>query len=270
MNRVFLVGFALCGMFAASALPATPQCDAATMIRRSVQVNAEDWNAAPQYEYFERDGDPKGGSKTYENLMIVGSPYQRLVAVNGGPLPPERQAEEERKLQAAILARKKETPQEREQRISKYERERRRDQVLLEQMTRALDFQVIGEQTLGPNEVCVFKAKPHPGFEPSSREAKVLTGMEGKLWIDTKTFQWVKVEAHVIHPVSIEGFLAEVDAGTRFELEKMPVDDGIWLFKHFEMKSKAKILFFFTHRTQANETYYDYQKAAPPDAGLQN
>jgi len=30
--------------------------------------------------------------------------------------------------------------------------------------------------------------------------------MEGKLWIDEKTFQWVKVEATVIRPVSIEGF----------------------------------------------------------------
>jgi hypothetical protein len=267
MNR-FLILFALCGLFTASALHATPQCDAATIIERSVQANAEDWNAAPQYDYFERDGDPKGGSKTYETLMILGSPYQRLVAVNDEPLPPEQRAQEERKLQAAILARKRESPQEREQRIAKYEQERKRDQLLLEQMTKALDFQVVGEQTLETNEVCVLKATPHSGFVPSNREAKVLTGMEGKLWIDTKTFQWIKVEAHVIHPVSIEGFLAEVEPGTRFELERMPVEDGIWLAKHFEMKSKAKILFFFTRKTQANETFYGYHKATPAEGGV--
>jgi hypothetical protein len=43
--------------------------------------------------------------------------------------------------------------------------------------------------------------------------------MEGTLWIDKKTFQWVKVEATVIRPVSIAGFLAQVQTGRRFELE---------------------------------------------------
>jgi len=38
----------------------------------------------------------------------------------------------------------------------------------------------------------VLKATPRPGYEPPNNEAKVLTGMEGKLWIDEKTFQWVK------------------------------------------------------------------------------
>jgi hypothetical protein len=47
--------------------------------------------------------------------------------------------------------------------------------------------------------------------------------MQGKLWIDKDSFQWVKVEAQVMHPVSIEGFLAKVEPGTHFELEKEPV-----------------------------------------------
>ena len=50
--------------------------------------------------------------------------------------------------------------------------------------------------------------------------------------------------------------------GTRFELEKMPVDDGVWLPKHFVMKSNTKILFLFNHRTQEEETYFNYRKAA--------
>jgi hypothetical protein len=90
-------------------------------------------------------------------------------------------------------------------------------------------------------------------------EAKVLTGMEGTLWIDEKTFQWVKVEASVIRPVSIAGFLAQVEPGTHFELEKMSVAEGVWLPRHFSMKSQAKVLFFFTRKSQADETYYGYQ-----------
>ncbi|MGB8864986.1 MAG: hypothetical protein WCC71_12885, partial [Candidatus Sulfotelmatobacter sp.] len=59
------------------------------------------------------------------------------------------------------------------------------------------------------------------------------------------------------------GFLAQVEPGTHFELQKMPVADGVWLPKHFAMRSQAKVLFFFTRKSQADETYYGYFKAAP-------
>jgi hypothetical protein len=90
--------------------------------------------------------------------------------------------------------------------------------------------------------------------------AQVLPGMQGQLWIDQKTYQWVKVTAEVIHPVSIEGFLAQVEPGTRFELEKSPVDGGTWQITHFAMKSEAKVLFLFSHNSQENSTYFDYQR----------
>ena len=124
----------------------------------------------------------------------------------------------------------------------------------MDQLAKALDFKLVGEQKLGSYKVYVLKATPHPGYEPPNYEARVLTGMEGKLWIDEKTFQWVKVEATVLRPVSIGGFLAQVEPGTHFELQKMPVAEGIWLPKHFVMKSQAKILFFFTRKSQAEDT----------------
>ena len=258
MKQVILVA----GLAAAS----FAQLDVETIIQRSVEANAVDWKAAPDYDYIERDRQQGGGTKTYEELMILGSPYERLVAVNGKPLSPEQQAGEQQKLDTTVVERKKESQQERGQRIAKYEKDRRGDHLLMEQLTKALDFKLVGEQELGPHEVYVLKATPHAGYEPPNTEAKVLTGMEGKLWIDKQTFQWVKVEATVIHPVSIGGFLAEVEPGTHFELEKMPLADNIWLPKHFAMKSRAKILFLFTRKSQADETYSGYHKPVPIQA----
>ena len=74
------------------------QLDVETIIQRSVEANAVDWKAAPDYDYVERDRQPGGGTKTYEELMILGSPYERLIAVNGKPLSPEQQAQEQQKL----------------------------------------------------------------------------------------------------------------------------------------------------------------------------
>jgi hypothetical protein len=111
--------------------------------------------------------------------------------------------------------------------------------------------------------VYVLKALPRPGYQPPNLEAEVLKGMQGTLWIDTKTYQWVKVEAEVMHPVWIEGFVAKVTPGTEFELERMPVEDNVWLPKHFAMRGRAKILFFFNHNSSEEETYYDYRKITP-------
>lgn len=243
------------------------QQDATSIIQRSVEANARDWQAAPEYDCFERDQQPGGGTKTYEDLMISGSPYQRLVAVNGKPLSPDLKAQEEQKLEATINQRRNESEWERAERIAKYEKGRERDQLLMEQLTKAMDFGLVGQQKLNGDDVYVLKATPHHGYQPPNMECEVLTGMQGKLWIDKKTFQWVKVQAQVIHPVSIEGFLAEVEPGTRFELEKTPVEDDIWVPKHFAMKSQAKIFFLFPHRSQADETYYGYRKATPIPAG---
>jgi hypothetical protein len=130
----------------------------------------------------------------------------------------------------------------------------------MDQLTKAMDFELIGEQELQSRKVYVLKATPRADYRPPTMEAEALRGMEGKLWIDQATYQWLKVEAQVVHPVSIEGFLACVEPGTRFELEKMPVEDDIWLPSHFSMKSRAQVFFFFTRKSEEEETYYGYHK----------
>lgn len=243
------------------------QSDAASIIKCSVEANNVDWQAAPQYDHLERDRQPDGSTKTYEVMMILGSEYQRLVAVNGKPLSTEEQARQQELLDEVIAQRKSESPAQRAQRIAKYEKDRKRDHMLMEQLTVAFNFNLLGERKLGPYEVYELQATPRQGYRPPNTETRVLTGMQGKLWIDKQTCQWVKVEAEVVHPVSIAGFLAQVQPGTRFELEKMPVEDGIWLPKHFSMKARAKVLFFFSHNSEDDETYFDYHKASGSETG---
>jgi hypothetical protein len=244
--------------------PSSAQDDVRTIIQRSVDANRTDWKAAPSYDYFERD-QQNGETRTHEVTMILGSPYERLVAINGEPLTSGQQAAEQHKLDEVTTQRRQESAAQRAQRISKYEKDRKRDQLLMNELVKAFDFKLLGQQKLGAYDVDVLKATPRAGYQPPNMEAQVLTGMEGKLWIDRNTFQWVKVEARVIHPVSIEGFVARVEPGTHFELEKVQVSDGIWLPKHFEMKSRAKIFFLFNHSTQADETYFDYHPS--PSSG---
>lgn len=233
--------------------------DAANIIQRSTEANRRDWDAVPQFDNYERDRD-KNGDRTFFVTMLFGSPYQRLVAINGHPLSPAKQKEEEKKYQDAVAQRQRESPAQRKERISKYEAERKRDQTLLEEMTKAFDFQSLGTRSLNGRQVYVLKATPRKGYQPPNRDSSVLTGMEGMLWVDKATFQWVKVEAHVTRPVSIVGFLAQVEPGTKFELEKMPVANDVWMAKHFAMTSNARVAFVFRRRSQEDDTFFNYRK----------
>ncbi len=232
------------------------------IIANSVAANQRDFEAKTHFNWKERDRTAAGGSKTSEVKMIDGTPYYRLISLNGKPLSPSQQAQEKKKEQQAAAERAAESPEKRRDRIEKFEKERRRDAEMMAQLTKAFNFTLIGQQKLRGFDVWALKATPCKDYHPPSMETQVLTGMRGQLWIDQKTFQWVKVVAEVVHPVSIGGFLAQVEPGTRFELEKAPVTDNVWFASHFSMKSDAKVLHFFNHSSQDDESYFDYQKIA--------
>jgi hypothetical protein len=190
MKRV-VVTITLIGL---ATLASAQENAAETIIQRSVEADAADWKAAPEYDHFERDQQPNGGTKTYEERMIMGSPYERLVEVNGKPLSPDRQAEEQSKLEAEISRRQNESQQDRAQRITRYEKDRKRNRLLMEQLAKAMDFVLVGEQKLEGRDVYVLKATPRPGYKPPNLETQMLRGMQGKLWIDKETFQWGRLK----------------------------------------------------------------------------
>jgi hypothetical protein len=221
------------------------------------------WKVAPDYAYIERDVETKHGRpktvRTYRVVMIEGSQYNQLIAINDHPLTPQAQARELKKLQAEIQKRRTETPGERQRRTSKYQKERHQDEQMMRQMTNAFLFQLAGEETLNGRKAWVLDARPKPNYQPPDAETRVLAGMKGRLWVDQQSYQWLKVEAEVFRPVSLFGFLARVGPGTRFRLEQTQVAPGVWLPKHFESDVNATALGFIDESSTDEETYRDYR-----------
>ena len=253
----------------ASAADAQP--DATGIIGRSVQAIEADWKKAPEYSYIERDVESKHHStptiKTYEVLMIDGSQYNRLIAINDHPLSSDEQADEENKLRAEVLTRGHESERERRKRIAKYIKERDQNHAMLKEMVDAFDFRPAGEANINGHDCWVFDAEPKPGYQPKTRETKVLSGMQGRLWIDKSQYRWVRVEAEVMRPVTMYG-IARVGPGTRFFLEQAPVAANLWLPTHFSVSVKASALGFINQDSSDDETYHQY-KPMPNVAGLE-
>lgn len=250
---------------AASLWPASSPINVKAIIERSVEANQRDWQAAPEYDYIERD-QTVDGTRSYQVSMILGTPYRRLIAIDGKPLPSGRQAQEQHKMEVAIARRRRESPGSRQERVASYRRERRAEHVLIDQLTKAFDFRLVGQRILDGRPAYVLQANPRPGYIPPNRDSRVLRGMQGELWIDAQTFQWMKVTAEVTRPVQIVGLLARVEPGTNFELEYRAVTPDIWLPVHYAMKATATVLGMFRHASQDDESYSGYQKAGPQAA----
>jgi hypothetical protein len=257
---------------AVSIRAATPDPD--QIIRKSVDAMKSDWEQAPKFSYLERDVESKRHSpqvaKTYRVLMIDGSPYNLVTAMNDQPLVPGDQAEEKRKLQKEIEKRQKESERERGKRIAKSDRERMHEHEMLQEMVDAFQFHLTGEAQVNGRSCWVLDAEPRPGYQATNHEGRVLKGMKGKLWIDKASNQWVKVHAEVVKPVSFYGFLAKVGPGTEFDLEQAPVMDNVWMPTRFDVRVNSTALGLFNESSTENDTYRDYQPMPQASALLQS
>src|SRR5438270_6961781 len=185
----------LCGLrplllIASIAGPVFPQAQrlsAEKIIANSVVANQKNYKAATSYNWKERDRTANG-SKTSQVTMIDGTPYYRLIAVNGKPLSPEENAKEIKKQEEAAAERAAESPEQRRKRIEKFERERHRDAEMMSQLTKAFTFTLVGQGKLRGFTVWALKATRCKDYQPSSMETGVLTGRRGQLWTDGTTF----------------------------------------------------------------------------------
>jgi len=229
------------------------------IIQQSVGASHRNLSMAPEFDYYERQLT-RDGSKTFAVTMMNGSPYRRLTEINGQPLSADDGRREQQKEDAARATRTHETQDERAKRLDKYARDNKRNRMIVDQLTQAFEFARENDQSVGGYDAYVLHATPKPNYQPPTLEAEVLAGMEGRFWIEQKSFQWLKVEVTVIRPVWIAGIVAKVETGTQFTLEQSPVASNVWLPAHFTMKTRGRLLLLFKQRSQMDATFFDYRR----------
>jgi hypothetical protein len=255
---------ALVSLGSALAAPRTFQPDVMVIVRHSIATTEVNWSEASSYAFLSRDVKTKHDSEqtnqTFDVLMIEGSPYRRLVAQNDHALTEPLRSAEDRKMQAETKKRERESDRERRKRMAIYLDERNRDRAMLCEIADAFDYSLAGEENLENHATWVLEGVPKPDYQPKNRDARVMSHMRVKLWIDQESYQWVKVEAEVLKAVSLYGSLAKVGPGTKFKLEQAPVAPNIWLPKHFSVEINASALGFLDESSTQDHTYYSYRR----------
>jgi hypothetical protein len=193
MLQKFLLGLTLaCGV-------ALQAADVHEIMSHSFQLTEANWSEAPNYSYTRSEVISEGRSqpvrRTYEVLMMEGSPYLRKTAEGGKESSAAAAHEEEQRFQREMAKRRDESPHERRKRMQKCAEERHRAHVLLTELASGFEYSIIGEQQSERGKFWVLEGKPKPGYNPSTREGRVLLSMHVKFWIDKTTFQWLRLEA---------------------------------------------------------------------------
>jgi len=239
------------------------------LIREVAEQDIENDKKQRDYTYVQRDEEHrlngKGDvtsteSKTYEVLEVYGEPVQRMIAKNDKPLSEKDSAKEEEKVQKVIDKRKNESDSDREKRLKREEKDREDGREFVKEIADAYNFTLVSVDNIGGRETYVIDAEPRPGFEPHKREAKALTKIRGRIWIDKAEHQWVRMDAEVIDTISFGLFLARLHKGTRINVELTRINDEVWLPKHVSAKVDVRLALLKNFDVDEDTTYRDYKK----------
>ena len=261
--------FALAFLAFASLLPAQ---DLREIVRRAVELDARSVQAGRGYSFQERreqhefDGSGKVRKdeiRTWNVIPLEGTSYRVLVARNDVPLSLDEQQFEEDKLKQNTDQRRRESPQERQRRISDWEkRQSQRTHEPLKELPDAFNFTSAGEATIDGRLCYVIDARPKPGYRPKSLAASFFPKVKARLWIDKAEGQWVKVEAETLDTISFAAFVLRVAKGTRYTAEQTRVAENVWAPKLVWYKATARIALFKSIQMEVETRLSDYRPAS--------
>jgi hypothetical protein len=254
-----LFGQGAAGPVKAQNLSSVP--DVRLIVESSIAATQRQWQARLHYTYIERDEDRRrnsAGRVTSEDvdvsktILVNGVPFDQLVERNGRP----PSAAEERKQKEETDKLKRETPQERAQRLRKQAEE---TASIVREVPKAFDFQLVGEEAVNGRPAYILQATPHPGYHAQGKYGSMFPKVAGKLWVDKQDLGWIKVEGQVIHPLSIGVFLVRLLRGSQIKMEQARVNDGIWMPERVEVQAVAKIFFVKSLSIDRVMAFSDYK-----------
>jgi hypothetical protein len=239
--------------------------DVTEIVKKSLDRDASNYERSKNYTYIarqeEREFDSSGKvksaeSQTYDISVLAGRRYERLIAKNDKPLSEKEQKQEQEKMDRELTKRQKETPAEK----AKLEKEQTGNRRYLREVSEVYKLQLLGTELVSGKPAWLIAAEPKPGYKPKLDRAKVLTKIRAKIWIDQAEYQWVKVEAEAIEPLSFGLGLFRISPGGKLHFEQTRINDEVWLPSLLSASADARLGYLKKLHGDINVSYRDYRK----------
>jgi hypothetical protein len=111
----------------------------------------------------------------------------------------------------------------------------------------------------------VLDYKPNPKFSPPTTAAEALTGLEGRVWIDAKNRQLVRMDGTIFRAVNFGwGMLAHIYPGGHLVLEQTNAGKNRWIFTRFVEDVNVRALMVKTIHIHTNVEASSFQTLPGP------
>lgn len=195
-----------------------------------------------------------GKITTKEIIETKDGDVARLIAIGDKPLPPDVDAKEIQRLETLLF-----NPSIQEHRRKREQEDANRANEMLRLLPTAFVYKFEG-MVEGPSGPCYrLSMKPNPDFDPPDRQAEVLHGMAGELWIDQKQERMVKLNVHLIDNVEFGwGIFGKLYKGGTILVEQKDVGMDHWEQYLMQLHLRGTILMFKSLTINTNEAESDY------------
>lgn len=198
------------------------------------------------FKFIQKETTSKG-SETSIRIETPQGEVGEAISVNGKPPSQERCRADSNSLKK--LATDQQALQDQ---LQEQEEETARINKLIEAVPDAFIFQYIGKQRSSGWLKIAFR--PNPRFQPRSREASLLKGMQGTLWVDPASHRLAKIDGTLVKDVKFGwGFLASFRRGGHFAMQQSRIADGSWRQTYLEVDFDGSKLLFGTLNVHLKE-----------------
>lgn len=215
----------------AAAVAAPPPTDVREIVKIALDREIHNQRQLTNYTWQEESVvrmDGKVRKKVREHFYIDGSTYSKLTEKDGRPLPDAEARKEQAKMDKEIAKRRNESPSQREKRLAAERKEVAEGIKFREDVLRAFDFKIEGEDTVSGFKAWRIAGTRRPDFKPKSRDGKMLAKLHGHIWVHQESNEWLKFDVETLEKLSFGAFLASVAPGAHISSQQMRVNDALW------------------------------------------
>jgi len=228
------------------------------------------------YVYVETRRDlklDKGGRTREESVKVVesypGLPgeerWERLIAENGRPVPPEELARQDRERQQKANEMVQRLAQNSSKELARQERERqkarREREEAVSDIYNVFEIRMIGRERVEEHDTIAFLLTPRREAKPKTRVGEQIRHFSVRAWISENDHELVKVEAEAIDDLKFGlGVLARLHKGARLSFLRRKVNGEVWLPAVVSYNGSARVGLLVTLRRSGTSEFSGYRK----------
>ena len=191
-----------------------------------------------------------------EREVIDGVLVGRVRERDGKPIPAEEHTRQEETIRKHVAAEKaKKATQNREER-----RPGKEDEAWIQEFPEALDYKIVGEESINGRPALVLDFVPRPGYRPTSLRGRFFEKARGRVWIDKAELEMVRTEAEIFDTISIGfGVAGKLYKGTTVRLVRRRVGNAVWLTEDQHFRFNARVMLVKTVNRQVAVKFTDFR-----------